>query len=222
MHRVTWVVLDDHGDDAVAVGLPTPGRVVCADAGVTLALRLGLSIDDVVGDLDSVPPTDLARAEDLGARVDRHPVDKDATDLALALATAVDGSAPDGLVVVLGGAGGRLDHALANVHALADPAHAGVRVRGRLGPADVHVVRGTVLLDLPVGTTVTLLPSGGPATGVTTAGLRYPLADATLPAWSTRGVSNVVAGEQVEITVADGCVLAVVPHDRDGTTGAET
>lgn len=211
MHRVTWVVIDDHGDDAVAVGLPPPGRIVCADAGVTLALRLGLTIDAVVGDLDSVPADDLARAERAGATVERHPVAKDATDLALALAAAAEGLGEGDLVVVLGGAGGRPDHALANVLALADPALAPVRVRGRLGPADVHVVRGEVELDLPVGSTLTLLPVGGDAGRVRTDGLEYRLDDETLPVATTRGVSNVVAANPVRVTVGDGCVLAIAP-----------
>lgn len=211
MRRVTWVVIDDHGGDAVAAGLPTPDRVVCADAGVSLAVDLGLHVDVVVGDLDSVPSEHLRLVRDQGAVVEEHAADKDATDLALALRRARADLDDGDLVVVLGGAGGRLDHALANVHALADPALGEVPVRARLGRADLIVVRGTVELPVPVGATVTLLPSGGPATGVTTAGLRYPLDAETLPAWTTRGVSNVVDESPITVTVDDGCVLVVVP-----------
>lgn len=216
MHS-TWVVIDDHGDHAVerelaalyTSDLPTPDRVVCADSGVSLALRLGLDIDVVVGDLDSVAADDLRTAQARGAEVRRHPAAKDHTDLELALRVAADGSEQ---VVVVGGAGGRLDHALANVAALATDDLARVDVRARLGPDDVHVVRGSARLDLPVGATVTLLPSGGPARGVTTTGLRYPLDDEELSAWSARGVSNVVEDTPVGIDVRDGCVLVVVPR----------
>ena len=196
----TWVVIDDHGDHADATGLPSPDRVVCADAGVTLALRLGLDVDVVVGDLDSVPADDLRRVVAAGAAVRRHPPAKDHTDLELALRVAAEGA---DRVVVLGGAGGRLDHALANVAALASPDLAGVEVRARLGPDDVHVVRDSLELDLPAGATVTLLPPGGPARGVTTT-------------WSARGVSNLVDEPPVRVDVRDGCVLVVVPApDKD-------
>lgn len=204
----TWVVIDDHGDHAEVTGLPSPDRVVCADSGVTLALELGLAIDVVVGDLDSVPADDLRRAEDLGARIERHPAVKDRTDLELALQTA---AVDTDLLVVVGGAHGRLDHALANIQALASPALADLDVSARLGPDDVHVVRGSRQLDLTIGATVTLLPSGGPARGITTSGLRYALEDGDLDAWSARGVSNVVEDTPVRVDVRDGCLLVVVP-----------
>ncbi len=214
MRQVTWVVVDDHGNDADASGLPAPDRVVCADSGVSLAHRLGLHVDVVVGDLDSVPAHELATARADGAVVEAYPVDKDATDLALALARGAEGLTGGDLLVVLGGAGGRLDHALANVHALADPALAHVRVHARLGWADVHVVRDARRLSLPLDATVSLLPSGGAARGITTEGLRYPLHGEDLHPWSTRGVSNIVTGKPVRITLDDGCVLVVVPLPR--------
>lgn len=220
MPRATWVVIDDHGKhapgcpptDAFLDGLPAPDRVVCADSGVSFALALGLHVDLVVGDLDSVPAEDLRRAVAAGAEVQRHPSAKDHTDLELALGVAAQDA---DLVVVVGGAGGRLDHALANVAALASDALADVEVRARLGSADVHVVRGAAELDLPVGATVTLLASGGPAHGITTAGLRYPLDDDQLPAWSARGVSNVVEHTPVHLQVDTGCVLVVHPHSDE-------
>lgn len=218
-HRVTWVVIDDHGDDAAADGLPSPDRVVCADSGVTLALRLGLDVDVVVGDLDSAPDDDLRRARDEGAEVRRHPPDKDHTDLELALRVAAEDT---DLLVVVGGAGGRLDHALANIAALATDELGDVEVRARLGPDDIHVVRGAAQLDLPEGATVTLLPSGGPARGVTTDGLRYALDDGDLTAWSARGVSNVVAGSPVRIDVREGCLLVIHPRGPDEPATATT
>lgn len=221
MPHVIWVVIDDHGRqaaerapaDVFLQGLPPPDRVVCADSGVTLALALDLDIDLVVGDLDSVPADDLRSALDAGADVHRHPPEKDRTDLELALQVAAQDAER---VVVVGGAGGRLDHALANVAALASDALADVEVIARLGTADVHVVRGAAELDLPEGATVTLLPSGGPANGVTTTGLRYPLQDDQLSAWSARGVSNVVEHTPVRLEVDSGCVLVVHPRlDQD-------
>jgi thiamine pyrophosphokinase len=63
---------------------------------------------------------------------------------------------------------------------------------------------------------VTLLALGGPAVGVTTDGLEYPLAGETLTAGSSRGVSNVFAQPEVVVRVGRGVVLAVRP---DAATG---
>jgi thiamine pyrophosphokinase len=53
---------------------------------------------------------------------------------------------------------------------------------------------------------------GGPALGVRTQGLRYPLADEELVPGSTRGVSNELLDSEATVTVERGVVLAVQPH----------
>ena len=50
---------------------------------------LGLTVDLLVGDLDSVSATGLAAAEAAGTAVERHPPAKDATDTELAIAAAL-------------------------------------------------------------------------------------------------------------------------------------
>jgi thiamine pyrophosphokinase len=197
----------------VAAPLPTGAPVVAADSGVDTALALGLRIDVVVGDLDSVTPIGLAVAEAAGARIVRHPVAKDATDLALAIEEAVGLLDGPGELVVLGGDGGRLDHLLAGALALADQAWAGVAIRAHLGPATVHVLHGPTerALEAAVGDLLTLVPVGGPASGVRTAGLRFPLAGEVLPPGTTRGVSNVVEALPVRVALAAGTLLAVLP-----------
>lgn len=209
------IVVGGGGPPVVDVGaLPAGAPVVAADSGTDTALALGLHVDVVVGDLDSVTPAGLAAAEAGGARVERHPVAKDATDLALAIeeAIALLGGGP-GHVVVLGGDGGRLDHLLAGALALADPAWAGVTVRAHLGPATVHVLHGPASRDLggAPGDLLTLLPVGGPATGIRTSGLAYPLRDEALAPGSTRGVSNVVESLPVTVSLEAGALLAVLP-----------
>ena len=87
-----------------------PDVVIAADDGAREALRLGLEVDVVVGDMDSVPASTLAQVERAGGRVMRHPADKDATDLELALDEALTSQAER--IVVAGGAGGRLDFVL--------------------------------------------------------------------------------------------------------------
>ena len=79
------------GGDAPApldATLASAPLVVAADSGVGHALALGLTVDLVIGDLDSAVPDDVARAAAAGARVHRFPADKDATDLELALDAA--------------------------------------------------------------------------------------------------------------------------------------
>jgi thiamine pyrophosphokinase len=211
-HR-TVIVVDGGGPIPATARalLPEGAPVVAADGGVDAAHALGLRVDVAVGDFDSVTAAGLARAESGGARIERHPADKDATDLALALAAAAE--LTDEEIVVVGAGGGRLDHALAGLLALTDHRLAGRRVRAHVGEATVHVVHGPgdVHLDAAAGTTVTLVPVGGDAVGVRTRGLRYPLHGETLEAGTTRGVSNVVADDGASVALDGGALLVVIP-----------
>lgn len=190
--------------------VPSHATVVAADSGLHVAQAAGVRVDEVVGDLDSVQPAALAAAEAAGARVERHPVAKDHTDFELAMRRALE-HAPDELVVV-GGHGGRLDHELGNLFALASPAFASVRVQAHLGTAHAHVVRDAVDLHGRVGELVSLLPVHGTVHGVVTAGLEFPLRDEPLHAGSTRGVSNTFARAGASVHIRSGTLLVVVPH----------
>jgi thiamine pyrophosphokinase len=121
-----------------------------------------------------VSPDLLAAAEAAGARVARHPEAKDATDLELALDEAVALGARRVLVVASGD--GRLDHLAASLLLLGSRRYAGLTLDGLVGDAVVHVVRHVRVIPGERGALLTLLPVGGPATGVVTDGLEYPLA----------------------------------------------
>jgi thiamine pyrophosphokinase len=190
--------------------LPTAAFVIAADSGVVHAQRVGRTIDLVVGDLDSVSTTALAEAVEGGAELDVHPIDKDATDLELALAAARAHGADS--ITVVGGYGGRLDHFLANLLVLTTAALADCAVDAWIGRAHIVVVRTQQRIDGRPGSLCTLLPVGGAACGVTTAGLRYPLQDDDLLPGSTRGVSNELLADTASVTVREGTVLAIQPE----------
>jgi thiamine pyrophosphokinase len=64
---------------------------------------------------------------------------------------------------------------------------------------------------------LSLLALGGPATGLTTTGVRWPLTADTLEPGSTRGVSNEILSSPVRIRLEGGSLLAVGTHplERD-------
>lgn len=198
-----------------AVAVPAGATVVVADGGLDRAAALGLDVDIVVGDLDSVSPAALAKAEASGIRIVRHPVAKDATDLELALDEAALLGAQR--VLVVASAGGRLDHLAASLVLLTSERYAALELDALVGDALVHVVRGERTLDGSRGELLTLLAIGGAAHGVTTSGLEYPLADETLDPGSTRGVSNVFVGGEAHVAVESGVLLAVRPGAAHGS-----
>ena len=201
------------GAARLEVEVPADAFVVAADSGLAEANRLGVHVDLLVGDMDSVGPGELEAHERAGGDVQRHPEDKDATDLDLALTAAVVAGAAH--LTVVGGDGGRLDHLLGNALLLATPRYAAVEIDGVFGGSRLHVVRGRRDLTGSPGELVSLFALGGPARGVGTEGLRWPLEHATLEPGSTLGISNRFAADRAAVAVAEGVVLVVRPGQEE-------
>jgi len=117
-------------------------------------------------------------------------------------------------LLVVGGAGGRLDHALGNIVVLAGADLADFAVTASIGEAAVQPAspaRGVTAYG-SAGDTVSLLPLFGDAHGVSTVGLRYRLDAATLDAEAARGVSNTIATPPAKVVVEEGTVAVVEPR----------
>lgn len=186
-----------------------PGMtVVAVDAGAEALRAAGLVPHRIVGDLDSVSGETLAHYARLGVPVERHPPEKRDTDAALALAGLEDHDE----ILFLGPGGGRVDHALANLHLLA---MAATRARARAvdEDAEVHVAtpERPVELALPAGTTLSVIPFDARCEGIRYAGLRYHLEDAVMTAGDPYGVSNECLAPPQRIQVRSGRLLVVRP-----------
>ena len=113
---------------------------------------------------------------------------------------------------MVGAGGGRLDHFLANVLVLANPAWADLAVDALIGPARCDGrARDRVTVLGRVGSLVTLLAVDGTATGVTTAGLRWTLADARLASGLVARREQRAREPAATITVRTGVLLAIQP-----------
>lgn len=214
--RRAIVLADGAGATRAALDLAWPGwaddigLVVAADGGARLAEPLGLAIDRWVGDGDSLEADRLARLRADGIPVRLLPPDKDESDTELALLEAIADGADD--VTVVGALGGpRFDHTMANLGLLAHPALAGRPARLLDAATRVTLLRGpgAARLDGRAGDLVTILPFGGPAEGVVTEGLRYPLSGEDLEVGPPRGLSNVRLGPSAEVRVRGGRLLLI-------------
>jgi thiamine pyrophosphokinase len=196
----------DLPDTDLANEIPTADLVVAADSGFDVALHLGFRVDVLVGDMDSISQVPIPEE----VRVERHPTDKDQTDLDLALEFAVrEGPSR---VVVVAGTGGRFDHELSTSGLLCSERWAVIDEIDWLSSRGwAHVVRDRRMVHGDVGSTVSLIPIGGPAAGVTTVGMKWELTEALLEPGSTWGVSNLMRAPVADIKVESGCLLVVFP-----------
>ena len=73
----------------------------------------------------------------------------------------------------------------------------------------VNVIRRERSLVGRIGETISLFAMHGPALGVVTQGLRYPLCGETLGVGSGRGTSNAFTGTEAHVAVKAGVLLAI-------------
>lgn len=172
---------------------------VAADGGVEHALRLGIPVDAVVGDLDSVSLEARAALPPAALHKVFNP---DTTDLQKAIEFCIARGANEVLVAAVGG--GRADHALANLSVLmVFRGLADLRVVD--DDFEVSLIEHTAVIDAPPGTVVSLVAIGQ-AQGVTTTGLRWDLTDYPL-AFSPYGIHNEVRVPPATVSVTSGDVL---------------
>ncbi len=157
------------------------GAVVAADGGADRALALGVRPDAVIGDMDSLSAA--ARAVLAGSV---HAVtEQDSTDFEKCLVRI---AAP--LVIAVGFAGARLDHALAVFNALArHPARRCVMLAER---EVIVLAPPRIALDLVPGTRVSLFPLA-PVTG-RDKGLHWPIDGIGFAPGGVIGTSNRAEG----------------------------
>ena len=197
----------------VVLAVPPGAPIIAADDGLEHALALGLELTLAVGDFDSASPASVSAASAACVRIERHPAEKDATDLELALAAAL--ALQPARILVLAGVGSRLDHLFAALLLLGSARYSGVELDAHIGRSRAHVVRRERVLTGERGELISLFALHGPAEGVRTEGLRYPLSNETLEPGSSRGMSNVFAEETARIRVERGVILAIRPGDAE-------
>ncbi len=190
-----------------------PAAVICADGGARHLLDTGMVPTLIVGDMDSLDQVSQDRYESMGVRIIRHPTEKNETDTELALREAFAMTPSE--VWIWGALGHRIDHILANISLLVQGIRRGIDVRLIDAWCEVFLVTRRTILEGDAGQTVSLLPFGGEASGITLTGFEYPLTRAVMEVGSPYGISNRLTERQGIIEV-DAGILLVVRYFRPG------
>lgn len=191
--------------------IQTNDLLIAADGGARHCRVLGITPKILIGDLDSQTEDEIKAWEKAGVEVIRHNPRKDETDLELALLFAKEAGADEALV--LGGLGSRWDMTIANLLLPAYQNLKGMQVVFWDAGQWLYLVSDETEISGQPGQTVSLIPIGGDAQGVTTQGLEWPLADETLVFGATRGVSNVLTKNPATVSIREGLLLCVVTSD---------
>ncbi|MHB1340269.1 MAG: thiamine diphosphokinase [Coriobacteriia bacterium] len=184
-------------------------RVIACDAAGEWCVRLGRRPEIVVGDFDSASPGAPGRLADAGIRVAEYPVDKDASDLDLAIVHAREMGARE--CCFTAAFSGRIDHTLAALGTLQRAADMAPSV---LEPGfRAWLLSGAARPDIEFSTepgeTISVLALE-PSHGVTIAGMKYPLRGASVGVLSSLGISNVASGTVAGVSLMSGTLLVIV------------
>lgn len=188
--------------DRIRAHLRADDFYICCDSGLKHRQGLGIAPDLVVGDFDS--------HEDPGLAVETItlPCEKDDTDTAFAVKEALKRGFQDFLLV--GVAGGRLDHTWGNVSLLLF-----LDARGKTAAALDDFSEMQIVSDQPVLVDsryayFSLLSIGGTAGGITVKNAKYPLSHAEITCEYQYGISNeVLPGMSAEVSVQKGRLLLI-------------
>ncbi len=184
-----------------------PAAIICADGGARRLLVVGMVPTLIVGDMDSLDPVSQERYESMGAKIIRHPKDKNETDTELALQEAFAMTPSE--IWIWGALGHRIDHILANISLLVQGNRRGIEMKLIDMWCEVFLVTRRKVLEGEAGQTVSLFPFGGEVSGITLTGFEYPLTKARMEVGSPYGISNRLAEGQGLIEVDAGVLLAV-------------
>ena len=194
---------------AIKQHIPAHQLVIAADSGLHGAIDLGLRVNVVIGDMDSVDKAVLAAVEANGTTVTQLPRDKDSTDAELALLKAVEMGATKIVLITKGG--GRLDHELGVFAVLQNPNLRHCTIQAMWDNSMLHLIHGPAAVTIigNLGSNVGLIAAGGEASGITTSGLKWSLANESLAPHSSRGISNQLTEETATISVQTGSLFVV-------------
>jgi thiamine pyrophosphokinase len=167
--------------------------LIGVDGGTRLARKLGLKLDLIIGDFDSLPRPTKGNVI--------YKVSQELTDTEFALEYCLKHGYKD--VVLVGILGSRLDHFLANIFL-------GYRFNLTIieGKQTLYFVSSKINLAGKKGDLISLIPLSD-CLGVTTEGLEWPLQGETLKVGTSRGISNVMTGKSARVSLEKGRLLVV-------------
>ena len=192
--------------------LPQNAFVICADGGVELAPRCGITPQLAVGDFDSYAGSPDSLPADLPV-VPLNPR-KDDTDMLAAVNAGL--SRGYHRFVLAGALGGRLDHSYANLCVLQylREKDCDAFLAGEDEEAFLLKEGETRLFQKKPGTLFSVFPFSCPVCNVSYTGMRYPLDHHDLFSSASRlpmGISNVAEKGECSISVHHGLALVIVP-----------
>lgn len=195
--------------------------IIAADGGAGHCLASGIKPSVVIGDLDSITKEQQKLLESSQTKFIEYPIDKDKTDLELAINYTKELGIND--IFLLGLFGGRLDQTIANLLLLTKNEWNNFKFTVLNGNEIAYLMQDhdSLTIDGEVGNIVSLIPLTQEVTEIHTDGLRWKLDGSLLMFGTTLGVSNEMINSSCNIRIGNGKLLVIHTRFQDFKVGSE-
>ena len=190
------------GDFCENITFKANDLIIAADGGLRHLEGIGVKPEFVIGDFDSLGyvPSDL--------KVIQKPVEKDETDMSLAMREGIERGAQE--FHIYGAFGGeRIDHTIANIQIMAELAKQGIKAIFYNGKQKLYAICNKNLEFFCGDGYVSIFSLSDKSEGVTVKNLKYELNNASLSNTFPLGVSNQGIGENAFVEVKSGILLII-------------
>lgn len=179
--------------------------VICADGGLEIAKKLGISPDIPIGDYDSMQ---LPQNQ----KIIKLPMEKNMTDSEAAIDFAISDGFND--ITVIGGIGGRFDHTMGNIGMLAKYLGRDKKLCIVDGNNKVFMLLpGSYIIHKSIYKYLGLISYQIKCENLSVSGVKYPLEKYDLSDNTTLGVSNEILKESAELSFTSGKLLVIQSND---------
>ncbi|MEN1966921.1 thiamine diphosphokinase [Lentibacillus sp. N15] len=189
-----------------------------ADRGAFLLIENQYTPDIAIGDFDSLNKDECAQVKQYSRTFIPYPIEKDWTDLELALGKAYE-YAPE-KIYLFNVTGGRLDHSLINIqtlYSIMERKIQGFIVENNNLLTMVKPGKHAVVKD-DTYPFLSFVPFTKDVKGLTLQGFEYPLADQTITWGSTRCISNKLLLKNGTFSFKEGILLLIKSRDATKET----
>ena len=199
-----------------------PDYCIAADSGLVMADKLGLTVDLLLGDYDSVDKK-IFEKYNRNTKTITYPCEKDYTDTHLALKKAIEKikksqdtpkDSTDDEIAILGATGTRYDHAFTNIFVLDESLEAGIRCaiydkNNKIYLADKSF---EIRKDKQFGDYLSFAPMT-PEAGLSLSGVKYPLDRYTLRQGESICQSNEITEMIAKVEIFTGKLVVFETRD---------
>ena len=199
-----------------------PDYCIAADSGLVMADKLGLTVDLLLGDYDSVDKKNFEKYNG-NTKTITYPCEKDYTDTHLALKKAIEKikklqdtskDSTEDEIAIIGATGTRYDHAFTNIFVLDESLEAGIRCaiydkNNKIYLADKSF---EIRKDKQFGDYLSFAPMT-PEAGLSLSGVKYPLDRYTLRQGESICQSNEITEMIAKVEIFTGKLVVFETRD---------